>query len=469
MKQKPTREVLQQLAHAQQAKITVYEDQFNGARNMLCVVDAAGRFRRLNPAWERTLGYPAEKIKAVSMYALVHPEDLDAFTAGLKRHRRRPLIARFRSFDGGYKILQWHVIKAADGALSAVVLDITASEKVKADLFRRNAILNALSASASALLKQKGMDVSSLNAVIADVGRATNVSRAYICQNVEQSNGENRYNQLYEWVAKGVSVQLHNPATQNASYTDYQEIASFKQGNPVLLHVNDLPPGEMKDRLTAENTRSLLNAPIFVSGCYWGFIGFDECRRPRNWSRGEIEALVTVSVLIGAMLERIAYGDKLKAAASEKTQALHANTRRLKEVNHAMGIIMRKKEKENVSIREDVLSNARHLIAPYVEKLKNSGLNNPQMDCLRLITFNFNEITTSLNRRLCAAGIGLTPTELKVANMVRLGMNSKAIAAVLNSSFHTVNRHRKSIRKKLNINGVGFHLNAALTALQNDD
>src|SRR5207302_3901840 len=50
---------------------------FNITLDMLCVADFAGYFRRLNPSWQRTLGWTAEELMAKPYLEFVHPDDRD--------------------------------------------------------------------------------------------------------------------------------------------------------------------------------------------------------------------------------------------------------------------------------------------------------------------------------------------------------------------------------------------------------
>jgi DNA-binding NarL/FixJ family response regulator len=71
----------------------------------------------------------------------------------------------------------------------------------------------------------------------------------------------------------------------------------------------------------------------------------------------------------------------------------------------------------------------------------------------------------SLTRKLSDIGVCLSPAEIKVAVLVKIGKSSKQIADILNLSVETVNSHRKSIRKKLNITSSGDILETYLSAL----
>jgi|GEM_PF-5351906 len=46
-----------------------------------------------------------------------------------------------------------------------------------------------------------------------------------------------------------------------------------------------------------------------------------------------------------------------------------------------------------------------------------------------------------------------TPTELKVCTLLKSNLSTKKLAEVLNSSIHTVETHRRRIRKTLGLSG----------------
>ena len=82
--------------------------------DMMCVADFDYRFRRINPAWEKTLGYSQEDLLAKPYLDLVHPDDLEA-----TRHAADGLEAgsnvfsfenRYRCADGTYKWLSWTAV-----------------------------------------------------------------------------------------------------------------------------------------------------------------------------------------------------------------------------------------------------------------------------------------------------------------------------------------------------------------------
>ncbi|MGD9165818.1 MAG: PAS domain S-box protein [Syntrophobacterales bacterium] len=131
---------------------------------------------------------------------------------------------------------------------------------------------------------------------------------------------------------------------------------------------------------------------------------------------------------------------KLKIQASE-----------LEELNTALRVLLKRREEDKVEVEEKTLSNVKELVLPYIERLKRSGLDAKQTTYVSILESNLNDIVSPLSRRLSSKYLGLTPTEIQIANLVREGKTTKEIAEILNSSDRTVEFHRKNIRKKVGI------------------
>jgi PAS domain S-box-containing protein len=84
---------------------------FNLSLDLLCVAGFDGYFKRLNPAWESTLGYTVEELLARPYLDFVHPDDRSQTTTeagklGGGLHVLK-FENRYRHKDGTYRWLEW--------------------------------------------------------------------------------------------------------------------------------------------------------------------------------------------------------------------------------------------------------------------------------------------------------------------------------------------------------------------------
>lgn len=103
---------------------------FNISCDLLCVANFEGYFVRVNPAWERTLGYTEEELKARPLIELIHPEDRDRTRAELERlkagNNTLEFENRYRCKDGTYRWLLWTSTPVVEqNRIYAVARDIT--------------------------------------------------------------------------------------------------------------------------------------------------------------------------------------------------------------------------------------------------------------------------------------------------------------------------------------------------------
>ena len=109
---------------------------FNVSLDLLCIANIQGYFLRLNPAWEKVLGYPHEELVGTRFFDLVHPDDLAATLEALSKNISQQKLVhfenRYRAKDGNYRWLEW--TSAPEGNLIyAVARDLTERLKAQAD------------------------------------------------------------------------------------------------------------------------------------------------------------------------------------------------------------------------------------------------------------------------------------------------------------------------------------------------
>lgn len=107
---------------------------FNLSLDMLCICGFDGYLKRLNPAWEKTLGYSLQALLDVPWLEFVHPDDRAATIGELQKGLTETSAVRFehrfRCLDGSYKWLSWQANSLADKQVFyAIARDITLRKK----------------------------------------------------------------------------------------------------------------------------------------------------------------------------------------------------------------------------------------------------------------------------------------------------------------------------------------------------
>ena len=144
---------------------------------------------------------------------------------------------------------------------------------------------------------------------------------------------------------------------------------------------------------------------------------------------------------------------------------LESKTSDLEELNAALKVLLDKREEDKVELQDNIVSNVKALIQPYVDKLKQSSLPDGQKTLQSILESNLNEIVSPFARKLSSKLLNLSPTEIQVANLVKYGKTNKEIAEISRVSQRTVAFHRENIRKKFGIKNQKTNLRTYLMSL----
>lgn len=157
---------------------------------------------------------------------------------------------------------------------------------------------------------------------------------------------------------------------------------------------------------------------------------------------------------------------RAEEALRKREKELRIKTMNLEEVNTALKIMLKKKEEVKTEIEEKVLSNIKELVVPYLEKLKKCRMDDKYKAYLNILESNLNNISSSFSYKLSSSYLNLTPTEIRVANLIRYGNRTKEVAEIMSLSSTTIGTHRTSIRKKLKIKNKKINLRTYLSSIQ---
>lgn len=122
---------------------------FSLALDMLCIADNKGYFRRLNAAWESTLGFSMDELTGARFLDFIHPEDLEATLASMNDLSNEKAVLnfvnRYRCKDGSYRWIEWRTHPYGTELVYAAARDITEHRQARMALEETRQRFEALS------------------------------------------------------------------------------------------------------------------------------------------------------------------------------------------------------------------------------------------------------------------------------------------------------------------------------------
>lgn len=135
--------------HAASTAAHELEGFFSVSVDLFCFLGFDGRFRRLNAAWERTLGFSLNELMSRPFIEFVHPDDRErtlAQNAAVRGGGQAILFEnRYLHKDGSFRWLLWNATPHPDErVIYSAARDITARKEAEAE---RTRLVEKLSAS----------------------------------------------------------------------------------------------------------------------------------------------------------------------------------------------------------------------------------------------------------------------------------------------------------------------------------
>lgn len=293
-----------------------YRSIFENAVEGIFQTTLSGQYLTANPMLARLYGYdsPAElmsDITDIGRQLYVDPGRRQIF---IQEMLQQGAVLGFESQvyrrDGS---IVWisesaRVVRDEQGQVvgfEGTVEDITARKRAETELHRRDRLLQGVTQASQQLLTAADFQAA-LPQVLKILGQAAAVDRVYIYENhPHPQTGEPAMSVRHEWTEADVPTSLEQPHWQNRPYRDglmrwYQ---AFLAGQSLCERVQALPAAE-RSLLQAKGVKSILMVPIFLDQELWGSIGFDDCRRERQWTQHEESILVAIAASLGGALKR---------------------------------------------------------------------------------------------------------------------------------------------------------------------
>jgi len=267
-----------------------------------------------NRAFSEISGYSREDIEYKMKWPdFIHPDDLKPLYNKYRRFSdekagfSRIFEFRLMKKDGSERYVAatvTHIIK--DNTFVATFLDITEKKEMTQIIRRREKILEVIGEHSQLFLESVSWK-ENIGGFLSDLGDATGVARIYLFENnTDHLSGEIRMNEIYEWTAEGINAQINNPEMQKLTYKKagvprWERVLSKK--NTIYADISNVDEAE-KANMEKLGVKSMVIAPVFILDRWWGFIGFDEAKEERKWTKAEIDTLSAAAGIIGSAIYR---------------------------------------------------------------------------------------------------------------------------------------------------------------------
>ncbi len=276
--------------------------------DLVCWIDGAGNFTRLNSATERILGYPADELRGRSPWELLHPDDVAKNAQAAAGLPAENLENRYLRKDGGVVDLIWSQRWSDDRKqMFCVAHDIT--DRKRAEKERQ-----VISEIVQGVITTTNLD-ELLGLAWRSIGKLLYAENCFVALH-ERSSDLLHFN---FWVDKVDPV----PAPQAVGTGRSGSSHVLRTGRPLLL-TNELKTrmhqsGELE--LIGSDSPSWLGVPLRTPTRTIGVLAVQHYEKEDAYNQRDSEFLATVGDQIALAIERKRAEEKLKRSEARLAEA----------------------------------------------------------------------------------------------------------------------------------------------------
>jgi PAS domain S-box-containing protein len=424
-----------------------YRTVLNNASDAIVLGDEQGNLLEVNRKAEGLFGYPREELLRMH-YTQLHPTiELETTVAA-----HRDIVTHGK---GG---LQKGVVLRKDGTVVPVDITATAIEyngmRILQASFRDISDHKQTEDTLERLIRERTVELSEKNKQLVEE----------ITERKQMEEEIKKERETFFTVLKnyphGVALVDRNGVNQYVN-PEFTEITGYT--------IEDIPTGRdwfQKAYPVREYRKKVINAwkadrvktgigvdRHFSITCKDGHVKDIEFRITflENWS-------ITV-------LNDITARKRAEEALKKRDRELEVKSRTLTEMNAALKILLKQREKDKDEVEANVLSHVKQLVMPYMEKLKKCRIGAKEKGYVSILESTMKEIVSPFSNKLSSKYLNLTPKEIEIANLIKEGKTTKEIGELSNVSPGTVAFHRNNIRIKLNLKNKKDNLRSYLLTL----
>ena len=234
-------------------------DIFYLSLDLLCITGKDGYFKRVNPAFERTLGYSSDELTSRPFTDFVHPDDRAETDVAQRSLVRGDDIVQFENryvrSDGNVRWLQWSARSVPDeGLIYAAARDISESRRASEE---QAALRRVATSVAKGAAPEEVFDT-----VVAEMHMLLGADNTRL---LRYEPGD-----IATVVASRSVPEVEIPKMHDSLHGDSVSGAVRRSGRPARLDAFGGPPGSIADILHQLGIRSAAGAPVVVQGRLWG-------------------------------------------------------------------------------------------------------------------------------------------------------------------------------------------------------
>lgn len=307
--------------------------QLAESQNDLIVrINSKGEFLYANPAFSRLFGVEPGEPAFSHFNRTIHPDDLPKTRELQAKLFTLPSRIEFEIRQlalTGWRWIRWEAVSVFDQSdefieIQAFGRDITEDKNTQEQLRRTTTLLEYIALSTQSLLVNEDHTHAVMEA-LKMLGTAADVDRTYICDiYYSESAGEQVAEMRYEWTRAGV----HTRGGSSPHLTLTDDVPFFHSH---LSHnksfyglVNRIENPAVKARLEQQGVVSIILIPVFANNALWGFIGFDDCSKEREWLEIDIHFFKTAANALGSKLKKMELEKQVRTAELRYKFALEA-------------------------------------------------------------------------------------------------------------------------------------------------
>ena len=270
------------------------------SNELMCSAGFDGFFKRVNPAFTKTLGYTSEELLATPFIEFVHPEDRSAtieevqlLAAGEKTTR---FENRYLDKQGQYRTLCWNAVPLVEeGRILAVARDVTTERETLRQLSRANEILAAVGRAQSLIIENTGSRVL-FDDLLQVLLNLTHSEFGFIGEVIHDPHGD-RFLRAHAssnvpWDIESLDEESNTSTGLNFRYLNTLTDSVLTTGHAVISNRPHDDPDHGGISACPPKLNSYLGLPFFRSSKMIGMVGLANC--PGGYQDDVVQSLEPV-------------------------------------------------------------------------------------------------------------------------------------------------------------------------------